>query len=654
MNIRANLAAGMAATGLLVLAGCDAAPVAEPAAESAVAAPADWPYPDDIPTPRPAPVGLAGEARPSLARFMLARGPYDASLSPDGATVAFRDDVTGVPQLWAAPTSGGAPRQLTFGLGVSGYDWAPDGRLMVASDFNGDEREGYTLLSADGRSETVAIPKSDAFVAWGGFSPDGARYAYSTTARNGNDFDVHVGDVATGQQKQAYQGTFGFYAAAWRPGATEVLVSETRGEDANDLHLLNVDTGALTTLFKPEVAASYGGFEWMPDGASFYMASNEAGEYAKLVSYDVAAKAAKTVYETEADVESIELYNRGRSLAWTVNRGGYSELHLRAAAGLPAVTVSGLPKGNYALSGAELSDRLLVTVEGPTTPGEIWSLSGAGVTRLVGPRDAGLAIEAFASPESIMFPAQDGVQLNGLLYMPTGLEAGGKPPVVVMVHGGPTGQARPGFDAFYQYLLSRGVAVFDLNFRGSTGFGKTFARLDNQRLRPNAVRDVDDAVAWLKTDGRVDADAAAIMGGSYGGYLANAAVGEFPGLFKAAVSLVGVSDWVHALEEASPALKASDRVEYGDITNEDDRKFFAELSPMTKINQSTTPMIVLHGANDPRDPVTESDRLVEAVRKNGVEVQYLRFPDEGHGIRKLPNRLYAYEQIAVFLDRHLK
>lgn len=658
MNIRGQFAASVAAAGLamLGLAGCDeiASGGGSAANSTAASAPAEWPYPDDIPTPKPAPVGLAGEPQPSLARFMLARGPYAASVSPKGDLVAFMDDVTGVPQLWVVAATGGAPKQLTYGLGVSGYDWARDGRLMIASDFNGDEREGYTLLSADGRAETVAIPKSDAFVAFGGFSPDGARYAYSTTARNGNDFDVHVGEVATGAQKEAYQGRFGFYANAWRPGAPEVLVSETRGEDANDLHLLNVDTGALTTLFKPEVAASYAELAWTPDGAGFLMSSNDGGEYAKLVSYDIATKAVKTIYETDADVESVELYNRGRSLAWTVNRGGYSELHLRATPGLPAITVSGLPKGNYALSGADESDRLLVAIDGPTTPGEIWSLSGAGVAKLVGPRDAGLAIETFTAPESIMFPAQDGVQLNGLLYLPAGLAAGAKPPVVVMVHGGPTGQARPGFDPFYQYLLSRGVAVFDLNFRGSTGFGKTFARLDNQRLRPNAVRDVGDAVAWLKADGRVNADAAAIMGGSYGGYLTNAAVGEFPGLFKAAVSLVGVSDWIHALEGASPALKASDRVEYGDITNEEDRKFFAELSPMTKINQSTTPMIVLHGANDPRDPVTESDRLVEAVRKNGVEVQYLRFADEGHGIRKLPNRLHAFEQIAIFLDKHLK
>ncbi len=642
-----------AAAALTMLAGCDSKPAATSGAPGETAAGA-WPYPDDIPKPAPAPVGLAGEKQPSLARFMLARGPYDATLSPRGDYVAFRDDVTGVPQLWVVAVAGGAPKQITYGLGVSNYDWAPDGRLMVASDFNGDEREGYTLLTVDGRSETAAVPKSDAFMVFGSFSPDGSRYAYSTTIRNGNDFDIYVGDTASGEQKSAYQGTFGFYAGEWRPGSSDVIVTETRGEDADDLHLLNVDTGALTTLFKPEIAASYSAFEWTPDGASFYMASNDGSEFAKLVSYDMATKTVKTLFETDGDVEQVELYNGGRSLAWTVNRGGYSELHLRAAQSLPAITVNGLPRGTYAIASAPDANRLIVIIDGPTTPGEIWSLSAQGVTRLIGPRDAGLMIEAFAAPESVMFPAQDGVQLNGLLYMPTVSAPGVKPPVVVMVHGGPTGQARPGFDAFYQYLLSRGVAVFDLNFRGSTGFGKTFTRLDNQRLRPNAVRDVADAVAWLRQDGRVNADAAGVMGGSYGGYLTNAVVGEFPGLFKAGVSLVGVSDWVHALEGASPALKASDRIEYGDITNEDDRKFFAELSPMTKIDQSTTPMIVLHGANDPRDPVTESDRLVEALRKKGVQVQYLRFPDEGHGIRKLPNRLYAYEQIAAFLDAHLK
>jgi dipeptidyl aminopeptidase/acylaminoacyl peptidase len=225
--------------------------------------------------------------------------------------------------------------------------------------------------------------------------------------------------------------------------------------------------------------------------------------------------------------------------------------------------------------------------------------------------------------------------------------------VLLSVHGGPTAQARPSFNPVHQYLLARGIAIFDLNFRGSTGFGKAFARLDNGRLRPNAVLDMADALAFLEKDGRVDAKRAAVMGGSYGGYLTYAALTQLPDLFRSGVSIVGVSNWVTALEQASPTLKASDRLEYGNIDDPEDRKFFVELSPITHIKNVKAPIMVLHGANDPRDPPTESDQFVRGVRELGGEVEYLRFPDEGHGIRKLANRITAYRRVAKFLERTL-
>ncbi|MEM6486564.1 MAG: prolyl oligopeptidase family serine peptidase [Pseudomonadota bacterium] len=168
------------------------------------------------------------------------------------------------------------------------------------------------------------------------------------------------------------------------------------------------------------------------------------------------------------------------------------------------------------------------------------------------------------------------------------------------------------------------------------------------------MRDLVDTVEFLKTVDGIDAERAGVMGGSYGGYMVNAVLGSYPGVFAAGASFVGVSDWVRALEEASPALKASDRIEYGDIREERWQEFYAENSPINNADRINVPLFVEHGANDPRDPVGESDRIVQTVRDLGGEVTYLRFPDEGHGIGKQANRVAFNRALMAFLEQHLQ
>ena len=295
-------------------------------------------------------------------------------------------------------------------------------------------------------------------------------------------------------------------------------------------------------------------------------------------------------------------------------------------------------------------------VSGPATPGDVflWNLDTSTLRQTVAASLGGLDSSTFVTPTSLRYPARDGVELQGLLYRPNKETFGAKPPVVVQVHGGPTAQSRPSFRSVEQYLVNNGIAVFAVNVRGSTGFGKTYARLDNQEKRLDSVRDLVDTVAFLSRGQGLDTDRIAVMGGSYGGYMVNAVLGSYPGLFDAGVSIVGVSDWVRALEEASPGLKASDRIEYGDIREERWQNFYAKNSPINTANRINVPMLVSHGANDPRDPVTESDRIVRAVRANGNEVIYMRFPDEGHSIRKRPNRVAFYRTLSGFLESNLK
>ncbi|HEX8119542.1 MAG TPA: S9 family peptidase [Pyrinomonadaceae bacterium] len=453
---------------------------------------------------------------------------------------------------------------------------------------------------------------------------------------------------------------------------------------------LDLRTAKAETLFEPREAAAYHSFEWTPDGRGFYVATDQDRDLGGLAFYDMNARKLTWVETAEHDVEQVRLSPDGRWLAWTENVEGFSEVRLRdlrtkrthdltlMATPSSATSLAQSVRGVVgAFEWAESAPVLVIQLSGPGIPGDIWVFTPGSfderparlqrrrpsvlpsslmtfAQRVTYSTLAGLDPARFVAPRAVSFPSHDGVTVHGLLYLPPGAAPNRRAPVVLSVHGGPTAQARPSFSGVTQYLVARGYAVLDLNFRGSTGFGKKYARLDNGRLRPNAVRDMGAAVDWLKRSGHpVDASKTAVMGGSYGGYMTYAALALLPEKFAAGVSFVGVSNWVTALEGASPELKASDRIEYGNIDDPADREFFKELSPITHVRNVRAPVLVSHGANDPRDPVTESDQFVRAIRERGGEVEYLRWPDEGHSFRKLSNRVNAYRRVARFLERTL-
>lgn len=640
----------MTFTRLAIFIGCLVAPIGAHAEEP-------WPYPDDIPVATPADPGLAGAQPPNIVRLLKVRGIVEPDLSPDGKNLAFQMSTTGKPQLWVVDAKGGWPRQLTFGNAVYSHQWAPSSTdLLYGADTEGDERINLKYITQDGRTENIIRPANEAFVVPGEFSDDARYLAYASTERNGRDFDIRVVDLETKADKQVFEGRFGFFPGDWRPGQEQIIVSETRGEDGNDLHLLDVSSGTLTTLFKPDITSLYGSVTWKPDGSGFYLVTNQDREYQALAVYDLETKQLEILDAPEHDVEGLSLVGKGRYLIWSVNEGGFSTLKARdLETGKPVTPPADLPPGVYNLDGAKEASAVAIRVNGPRTPWDayVWNLDDGSLSHSARSDLVGLDPARFVVPESLNFEARDGVRLNGLFYAAK-TEDGALPPVVVTVHGGPTAQARPRFSPLIQYLVAHGIAVFDLNFRGSTGFGKTFARLDNQFKRTDAVRDVADAVAWLKTTKRVDTTKAAVMGGSYGGYLTNAVIGMYPDTFVAGVSFVGVSDWVRALETASPQLKASDRIEYGDISDPKVREYHASISPINFVDDIKASVLVVHGANDPRDPVAESDAFVKAIRERGGEAVYLRFPDEGHGIRKLENRITANRRVVEFLKAALR
>ncbi|MDG1750674.1 MAG: S9 family peptidase [Thalassotalea sp.] len=614
-----------------------------------------WPFPEDNPKASSVSIGMASDRPIDISRFLLARGPRSAKLNNDASHLAYISDVTGRKQVWVMSTRGGQSQQLTFGNGVNSYYWHPDGKqILYSADNNGDERPAYYLITTDGRTEKVVLSHSNAYRSFGAFDIDGKRFSYASTERNGRDFDLYLYDFETQTSKMIYQAEFGFYPSSWQPNTNQLLMTEVRGEDANNLYLLNSDNREAKVIFKPDISADINSFSWSKSGSGFYFSSNINTEMNKVMYHNIKSGQTNIVAEHQLNLEKVKLCNQDKYLVWVVNDNGYDQLNVMDLASKNTQKVS-LHKGVYSLSCSGNSEIMSVLVSSYYSPGTIYlvNLKSLKPTTLKTPDMAGINAHEMIEPKVINFKARDGVSFQGLLYLPTSITKGLLPPLVVDVHGGPTSQAKPNWQPLTQYLLGKGIAVLDINVRGSTGFGKTFTRLDNQTKRLDSVTDLVDAIAWLKQNGQVDADRAAVMGGSYGGYMVNAVMGAYPKVFKAGASFVGVADWVRALETASPGLKASDLIEYGDIREEKWQSFYSNNSPINTVKKIESPMFFQHGVNDPRDPVLESDSMVQALRENNVPVKYMRFADEGHSISKVSNKVLFYRELATFLEKYL-
>lgn len=555
-------------------------------------------------------------------------------------------------QLWSLDLDGGRRRQLTFlDEPVGCFARSPaDDTIVFGVDCGGDERQQLHLLRPD--TAPVALTAApDAIHVWGAFAPDGDRIAYTANTRNGVDFDLFVRELATGDTICLARLDGQRKVLAWSPDGAWLAVQADRSHADQDLALVETATGIVRPVERRHGLARYAALRWRKDGAAAYVLTELGGEYMGVARLDPATGTLAPLFmPADADVEALALAPDGTHLAVAVNRAGWSELLLVDAAD-GAATAIDRPMGVIGeLAWSPDGARLIWSQTDPTRPRGLWQLDRASgrVAPLLQAEAPDLALQPWDLVEIESF---DGLKLQAWLALPAGpLPMGGRK-AVVWVHGGPESQVRPTYRPDVQAMLSAGHAVLLPNVRGSTGYGRRFAALDDVRLRPDAVEDLRQARLWLGARPDIDDSAIAVMGQSYGGFMVLATLTLHPELWKAGIEYYGVVHFLTLLRDTGPWRRRHRAAEYGDPVR--DAAFLDRISPLTSIDRLAVPLLVAHGRRDPRVPFSETEALLAALAARQHPVETVLFDHEGHGFTRPEDRRRILEAVMTFLAAKL-
>jgi dipeptidyl aminopeptidase/acylaminoacyl peptidase len=623
---------------------------------------------EDVPA-IPAQIGEA------LRRYQNVRSAGVLDWTADGKGLYVATRFAEVNQIHRVDQPGGARQQLTwFDEPVGQVSRQPDAeRLVFTRDSGGSEfAQIYVLDPATGELRLLSDGESrNGNLVW---SEDGQRLAFTSTRRDGRGNDIWVMDpndpASARLAVQAPDGGLWAASAFDRQGG-KLLIQHYLSITDSRVHVLDLGSGALTpALPEPEAASAdiAAGFSHDADGnaTGIYLLTDRFGEFNQLAWQ--ALKSGATPRPITGDIpwsiSEFALSRDGRRGAFLSNEDGISRLYLFDPASQRHQRVDSLPVG--VVGGLRFSpdaDRLAFTVNNARTPSDAYVLAlGAGpldggpLTRWTYSEVGGLDTERFVQPELIHYPTFDQVdgaarEIPAFVYRPAG---SGPHPVIIIIHGGPEGQARPTFSSNTQlWLAELGAAVIVPNVRGSSGYGKSYVALDNGYRREDSVRDIGALLDWIATQPELDAERVALFGGSYGGYMVLAGAVHYSDRLKTAVDIVGISNFVTFLQNTQDYRRDLRRVEYGDERDPEMRAFLQRISPLNNVGKIRIPLLVAQGNNDPRVPVSEAEQIVAALREHQVPVWYFNALNEGHGFRKKENQDLFSEVVMLFLRETL-
>ena len=637
-----------AALALLLASGCGQRTAEEPAAAPNAAA-----------TPESA-------TRYSADQFYTTTSyglpdPDGYAFSADGSSVLIHSDKDGIFNAYALPLDGGEPVKLTDSddNAIFAESYFPaDDRILYTYDQGGDELNHVLVREEDGthRDLTPGDDLKASFVSW----VDGGQHFFiATTERNQESFDLYRYSADDYSRELVYENP-GFQLSAVSKTGRWLALNKPRTSADSDIYIVDLESDAKEPVLitEHEGNIAYGAATFTPDEQHLVYSTNEHGEFSQHWTYDLESGEKAPLVTADWDVMYTGFSKTGRYRASGINVDASTKVMLVDAESGEDVALPELPPGDLGSLRFSADDsRLALVVNSDVSPSDIFLIDfGTGTsTQLTDALNPTIDRNDLVESEVVRYESFDGVEIPSILYKPHGASAENPVPALVWVHGGPGGQTRKGYSATRQHLVNHGYAILGANNRGSSGYGKTFYHMDDRRHGEEDLQDIVYGRKYLETLDWVDKDRIGVIGGSYGGYMVAAALAFEPEAFDVGINIFGVTNWVRTLQSIPPwwaSFRESLYDEMGDP--ETDAERHERISPLFHADNIVKPLLVIQGANDPRVLQVESDELVAAVQANEVPVEYVLFPDEGHGFTKKANRITASEAYVRFLDNYLK
>jgi dipeptidyl aminopeptidase/acylaminoacyl peptidase len=581
--------------------------------------------------------------------------------SADDASLLVQSDSTGIFNAYALAVTGGEPRPLTTSTTDSVFvvSWFPDDeRALVSSDRGGNEITHLFVRDAAGALRDLT-PGDKTRAQFAGWSADRQSFFVVTNERNGQALDLYRYGVKDYARTMVFSNDEAFAISAVSPDGRYVALVKPRTSADSDVYLADLrQRGAPTLLTEHTGNVEHGVYTFTRDSRRLVYGTNEHGEFTQAWTYDIASGARAPLLAADWDVMFVTFSESGRYRVSAVNADARTEVRILDAREGRELTLPGLPPGDIGqVRFSRDETKVALMLSSDTSPADVYlvDLAAGRSTRLTKALNPAIDETDLVAAEVVRYRSAGGLEIPSILYKPKGATAASRAPALVWVHGGPGGQSRTGYSAMIQHLVNHGYAVLAANNRGSSGYGKTFYHMDDKRHGEVDLDDIVQGKSYLASLDWVDGDRIGIIGGSYGGYMVGAALAFRPDVFDVGINIFGVMNWVRTLANTPPWWAAVREALFDEMGNPaTDAERHRRISPLFHARNIRVPLLVVQGANDPRVLQAESDEIVAAVKANGVPVEYILFPDEGHGFTKRENRIRASDAYVAFLGTHLK